>query len=483
MSYPEEVSSVRGDRGDKEKNLIGKVISDLGGVLFAVEVIDKTLEFISNGFKNNNFYQGLVKGLRGLTPLLLTGYKIRSSIYDYYREKKMSNARMKKNVHILELMNIKNADEYDLNCFEFSLGNEIIRWFLTAPKTERFIIKDFYNSEFENFSPKSVDKGEYYIYVDCDSHKYMINFDITQLNNQIVVSSNYVYTLSSWEKIHEFKANIFSEFVKHLDIEHNVIEYISGGLYSRPRKKIDFDIIQFNVDSFKTEIKKAIEKNKRRGYVIVGPPGVGKSTVVVKMEHELNNYPIVYISSSAASYREDIRNLFNFLRSISPCIAMFEDLDSYELGSKQDRIFGEFIEQTDGLKHEECVIMISTVNEPENIHGSYIARTGRVDKLFFIGYPKCEKEVLSVMNNRYKIQTGKDFPFNTLEDNLVKSIHDNNISHSDICEIVDHLYINDIEFTHKSIKESFDVLMESKNVLKQCCAEPEDLNNGPERTL
>jgi hypothetical protein len=70
---------------------------------------------------------------------------------------------------------------------------------------------------------------------------------------------------------------------------------------------------------------------KATNYMVVGDPGVGKSTVIIKLEEDLPEIPVVYISPTAITYREDVSNVFNFLRSISPCIAILEDLDGSEL--------------------------------------------------------------------------------------------------------------------------------------------------------
>lgn len=42
---------------NEDKSLIGNIINDLGGVVFAVEAIDKTLEFAGSFFKQNRKFQ------------------------------------------------------------------------------------------------------------------------------------------------------------------------------------------------------------------------------------------------------------------------------------------------------------------------------------------------------------------------------------------------------------------------------------------
>jgi len=466
-----ESGEVQPNGKNNDKSLIGHIVNDLGGVLFAVEAIDKTLDFASKGFRNNRFYQGGIKALRGLSPVVLTSHKIRNSYKSYKEQKKQQYARQKKDYTILKIMEMEHLDEYELDSYEFTIGKEIITWFNTKPNTKAFKIIDFFNSEFESVSSKTMEAGEFYIYVEFENCKYMIEADLQIINQVVFVSNCWVHTTGRYEKIKELRNAIFSEFIKYFDTSKNIIEMNAKGLQTRERLGFDYDVEQFDVSALKSEIEKSVAKGKKRGYIMVGPPGVGKSTVIIKIEKELPDIPIVYISSSGSVFREDIVNVFNFLRSISPCIAIFEDLDSFELSHKQDRIFGEFIEQMDALKHKECIIVIATLNEPENVHSSLINRRGRFDKVFFVDYPKSASSILGVMDNRYRCETGKELPFKELKESSVKKMVKNQFSHADICEVIDHMIINDIEMTEANIDKSINEVIRTMMAVNQCDTE------------
>jgi hypothetical protein len=459
---------------NNEKTLIGHVVNDLGGVFFAVEAIDKTFDFASKAFKNNKAYQNSIRICRGLSPVILTVNKIYNSTKIYFEKKKQIYAREKKNNIILRLMKLEHLDEYELDYYEFNVGKEIISWFMERPSTKDFKIVDFFNNEFESVSTKNIEKGTSYILIENDNNKYMIEVDLDVFNGQISISSCFIHTNSRFEKVSELKTKIFSEFINHFDTKNNIIEMNARGLKTRSRMDFNYDIHQFDVNTFSSEIKKSILKRKKRGYIMAGPPGVGKSTVIIKLEKELPDIPIIYISSSGSSFREDIVQIFNFLRSISPCIGVFEDLDSYELSNKQDRIFGEFIEQMDSLKHKECIIIIATLNEPENIHASLINRRGRFDKVYFIDFPKTEDEILSVMKNKYDKEFGKKLPFDSLEKDIIDKIIANNFSHSDICEVVESLFINDIPFNKQNIKKSIEEVISTMKAVSKCVNDEKD---------
>ena len=463
IATPEEES-----KNIRDKTLVGHVIESLGGVLFAVEAFDKVLGFAGKAFKENSFYQNSIKVLRGMTPVVLTGHKVYTAVKEFREQQKQLYARQRKSVSILKLMNLSHLDEFDLNSWDFNIGREILSWLMKRPKTESFKVVEFYNADFEPISSKNFEKGELFILIECDSNKFVIDADIVILNQQIFISSCCIHTISSMPKANELKNKIFSEFIMYFDTSKNIIEMNVKGLSTRPRLSFDYNVFQFDVDAFKSELTNAINKRKKRGYILIGPPGVGKSTVIIKLEKELPNIPVIYITASANVFREDVSNTFNFLRTISPCIAIFEDLDGYELAHKQDKIFGEFIEQMDSLKHQECIIIIATLNEPEAVHSSLIDRRGRFDKVFFVDYPKSAEEMISVMKNKMKKETGKEFPFDSLDEAMTNKIRENKFSHSDICETIESLIINDRPITIENINQSIDEVINSMRAVQKC---------------
>lgn len=455
-------------RKELDKSLIGHVVHELGGVLFAVEAIDKVLGFAGKAFQGNNFYQSSIKVLRGMTPVVITGHKVFTAVKGYREQQKHLYARQRKSISILRLMHLEHLDEFELDAFDFHIGREILSWLMSRPKTENFKIVDFYNSDYEPISPKNFEKGELFILVECESNKFMIDADIVMLNQQALISNCHIHAITEMFKAMELRTKIFSEFIRYFDTSKNIIEMNAKGLSTRPRLGFEYNVFQFDVDSFRNEINNAVLKGKKRGYILIGPPGVGKSTVIIKLEKELPEIPVIYITASTNVFREDVSNTFKFLRSISPCIAIFEDLDGYELAHKQDRIFGEFIEQMDSLKHQECVIIIATLNEPESVHASLINRRGRFDKVFFVDYPKSADEMISVMKNKMKKETGLELPFDSLDEAMTNKIRENKFSHSDICETLESLIINDRPITIENINQSIDEVINSMRAVQKC---------------
>jgi len=453
------------DDSNKENSIIGHVVNDLGGVLFAIELTNSVLDLASKCFGKNKFFQNSIKFVRTVTPIALTGHKIYSSVKKFQENHSDLSSSTKKSNKIISLLGIQR--DYDLDYHEFNLGREILSWVLSSPKTYNFNILDFFNSEFEKITPASFDKGTLYILIEYNKSKAVMEVDLKSINDQLFVNSCYIHSEISWFTLSELRNVIFCDYLKFLDTSKNVIEINTRGLQTRPRKNLEFNISQFDVNKFKTEISNSIQKKKKRGYVLVGPPGVGKSTVILKLENQLKDIPIVYLTSVSDIYREDINNFFEFFRTISPCIVVFEDFDSYGLSKKNDKFFIDFVEQLDSLKHEECVIIIATLNEPENVHYSLLNRRGRFDKIFFIDYPKTKEEILSIFNNKFQ-QEKIETLFEDISDIILDKIISNKFTHSDICEIIQNILINEMEINDKCILESIEEIINSMKAIQSC---------------
>jgi AAA+ superfamily predicted ATPase len=457
------------DENESNKNLLNQVIKDLGGVVFAVEAIDKILYCAGCLFKNNNTYQKSIRTLRGLNPLILTGHKIYTSIRDHNSNNNPTNLYERKRMQICHIMGFKLTEAENLDNYDFMLGREIISWFLHRPNLEKIKVINFYNAEFEIISAKNIEKGEIYILLQYDNTSFCIETRINIFNNQIYISDCEIYSFQNKMQINELKNIIYGEFIKSFNTKQNIIEINKIGLQTRIKKEFNYEIYQFDIHKFCLEVENALQKKKKRGYLFVGPPGVGKSTVLVKLEKQFDNIPIVYLSTSLATYGDDVTNTFNFLRSISPCICIWEDFDCCELTNKRDKVFNEFLDQMDSLKHQEAIIIIATVNETNNIHPSLINRRGRFDKVYYFNFPQTKQEFLNILSNKYEQEFHKTMPeINFNNSTMFTKLVDNKFTHSDLCECIDSLIINNLEFNDENLEKQIDEVINSMRAINQC---------------
>lgn len=201
-----------------------------------------------------------------------------------------------------------------------------------------------------------------------------------------------------------------------------------GNLYQQIQKAHWEDVI-LN-DKFKTAIRRdiseffkseAVYKDLavpwKRGLLFYGPAGNGKTISLKAAMHETDK-PILYVRNLISWMGEEyaISMVFGMARAWSPCILVFEDLDS--LINMRNRSY--FLNQVDGVESNDGIMMIATTNHLEQIDGS-VYRPSRFDRQYLFDIPDEEERRLycAYWQNKLARNDRVDFP-DKLADEIAK---------------------------------------------------------------
>ncbi|XP_078083902.1 mitochondrial chaperone BCS1 isoform X2 [Mustelus asterias] len=146
----------------------------------------------------------------------------------------------------------------------------------------------------------------------------------------------------------------------------------------------------------------------RRGYLLYGPPGCGKSSFITALAGELQ-YSICLMSLSDRSLTDD---RLNHLLSMAPqqSIVLLEDVDAAfvnrDLAKENPTVyqgmgrltFSGLLNALDGVASAEARLVFMTTNYLDRLDPALI-RPGRVDHKQFVGY--CSHWQLSQMFQRF----------------------------------------------------------------------------------
>jgi ATPase family associated with various cellular activities (AAA) len=123
----------------------------------------------------------------------------------------------------------------------------------------------------------------------------------------------------------------------------------------------------------------------KRGVVLIGPPGNGK-THALKALINATGKPCLYVKSFASNCVTEhgtIRRVFHRARRTSPCLLVFEDLDSLV----NDKNRAVFLNELDGFAVNTGVLTVATTNHPDKLDPAILDRPSRFDRKFHFELP------------------------------------------------------------------------------------------------
>eukprot|EP00804_Cyclotella_cryptica_P016415 CCRYP_004650-RA/>CCRYP_004650-RA protein AED:0.06 eAED:0.06 QI:222/1/1/1/1/1/4/40/902 len=169
-----------------------------------------------------------------------------------------------------------------------------------------------------------------------------------------------------------------------------------GGLEDVKREL--HETVQYPVEHAEKYIKFGM--NPSKGVLFYGPPGCGKTLLAKAIANECGaNFISIkgpeLLTQWFGESEANVRELFDKARAASPCILMFDEMDSIAKtrgsggpGSSEagDRVINQILTEVDGVGARKNVFVIGATNRPDIIDPAVI-RPGRLDQLIYIPLP------------------------------------------------------------------------------------------------
>ncbi len=151
-------------------------------------------------------------------------------------------------------------------------------------------------------------------------------------------------------------------------------------------------VLQRNVVDLHTrrEILKANGVPARRGVLLHGPPGTGKTFVCRYLCYQLEEVTRIFVTGSSLL---NVGAIFSFARLFQPSVLFLEDVDlifaAREI-SLYSTALGDLLDQMDGLRAHEDISVVLTTNAIDRLEAAIKDRPGRISQCIYMGAPNPE---------------------------------------------------------------------------------------------
>ncbi|MGA2292044.1 AAA family ATPase [Bradyrhizobium sp.] len=163
----------------------------------------------------------------------------------------------------------------------------------------------------------------------------------------------------------------------------------------------------------------------KRGLLLSGPPGDGKSTAIECFVNEIAGEATVIIVEAV----EHIRVVYSLAQTLAPAVVILEDLDlmtknrqnPYASAGKDD-VTGELLQVLSGGSAYADIVTIATTNHPDAIDEALAKRAGRFDAHIRMGYPSDadKQRILELYLDRFYVND--DFTRRRLQQTLNREL-------------------------------------------------------------
>jgi transitional endoplasmic reticulum ATPase len=164
------------------------------------------------------------------------------------------------------------------------------------------------------------------------------------------------------------------------------------------------ETVQYPVEHAEKYVKFGMSPSK--GVLFYGPPGCGKTLLAKAIANECGaNFISIkgpeLLTQWFGESEANVRELFDKARAASPCILMFDEMDSIAKtrgsggagGSEAgDRVINQILTEIDGVGARKNVFVIGATNRPDILDPAVI-RPGRLDQLIYIPLPDLKSRI------------------------------------------------------------------------------------------
>lgn len=215
----------------------------------------------------------------------------------------------------------------------------------------------------------------------------------------------------NFEALDGIDSVMYAAYIDSIDISKNIIDIRGGMLRTTPRPVIDFEVRNFDLvddgrvirtmESEVAVIRSVLDNGDRRGYIVQGDQGTGKTISVNKLLMEFTDVPVFWISANSVNDSRKMLDVFRILYMFPGSIFVFDDFDGNDLSAKNEltTTFISCIDETTSPQFRGVLFLI--INEPQRLHSTIKLRPGRIDDIIYVKNPSTVEQVEDIIVQRF----------------------------------------------------------------------------------
>jgi len=131
----------------------------------------------------------------------------------------------------------------------------------------------------------------------------------------------------------------------------------------------------------------------RRGILLGGEPGTGKTTLAKVLCNALPKCTVIWVSAESIYECNDVSCLFQAARDLAPTLIIMEDVDFFgqDRNDGKNPILGEMLNQLDGNAPNDGIFILASTNRPDLLDKALANRPGRFDVILEVKQPNLEE--------------------------------------------------------------------------------------------
>ena len=434
----------------KKQNILEFLLGEYGGMPTVVKLSVAGLNsFVT--FKNNRIAQTLMRVVTGS----LIGYDLYTKFNkfgDVNKDYSERNERAAKSILKIPMNGYIN----NVVGSEFNFTTTLAEWVASNPKELNII--SFYDGN-GNVIKKLEQENLIHVKFPDNDRSLVIMMKCTNFSTSTIYHMESIYS-NEYSDIVDFANLLIVKYYDSIGWGDNIITFDNCRMVTRKRSEgVDFEVQRDVYERLERGIHYTMENNTRRGFLIVGKPGTGKTSIILQIEKNFTQYPIIHIKAHNLKDDDAVYRITSAMRVFKNSILYFEDMDTLEIEDKTVKL-APILELLDNSRQDGIgMVIIATINDANKLNRA-VVRTGRFDEILEVKPPRTWKECNDILFQ--ELWWSKRLSFiNYIRLRLL------GVTQSDLAEIRNRIKLDCMDKNNKSIKQAIQYIKESRKTFKK----------------